>query len=428
LGSVGNFTPILKGDNDTPALLGGAKAHPGEFPGWPVYDGAEEQALLDVLNSNRWGRLDGIVTAKFEEAYAKMMGMKASLATANGTTALYTMMGTIGVGPGDEVIIPVYTFVATYNVVTLNYALPILVDTDIETFQIDSQKMEQAITPATRVLMPVHMGGMPANMDRIMAIAQKHNLPVIEDACQAPGSEWRGKKVGSYGIGGAFSFQSSKNLNCGEGGAVSSNDEEFIKKCYSFHNQGQAPRSTSFNPGENTRGTNGRITEFQAGILLEQLVRQQIQDRRRSRNIEYLSGLLNEIPGITPAKKYEGVTNVSYHLFMCRYNKAHFAGMSRVRFIQALKAEGISTWEGYGKLNREAYVTGLAKNRHYLKLYGEKTMDEWTERIHCPQNDKLTTEESLWFGQTLFLGSTREMDQIAEAIRKIQKNADKLKS
>ena len=429
MGSMKNITPIVMNDTDKPAILGGSKAHPDRFPAWPVYDGAEEQKLIDVLKTNRWGRLDGKTTSQFEEAYAQMMGMKHCLAVANGTTALYTMLGVLDIGPGDEVIIPVYTFVATYNVVVLNHALPILVDTDIETFQIDPQKMEKAITPATKALMPVHMGGIPANLDRIMEMSKKHNIPVVEDACQAPGSEWRGKKVGSYGVGGAFSFQSSKNLNSGEGGAVISNSEDFITACYAFHNQGMGPSTASFNPGETgSRGSNGRLSEFQSGILLTQLNRMQEQEKRRSRNITYLNQLFSEIPGITPAKLYEGVTGVSYHLYMFRYDKSHFAGMSRQRFIQALSAEGVNAWVGYGRLNKDAYVTRLATNKHYLKIYGEKAMKQWIERNQCPQNDKLTDEESLWLGQTMFLGSTREMDQIAEAVRKIQKYATEIKN
>jgi dTDP-4-amino-4,6-dideoxygalactose transaminase len=182
--------------NDKPALLGGPKAFTGRNSGWPVYDDTEEQALLEVLHSNNWGRLDGDVTAKFEAEYAKIMGMKHALGTSGGTTALYSMLGALGTGPGDEVVMPAYTFVATYNVVVLNYALPILVDTDINSFQIDTKKMEKAVTKETKVLMPVHMGGIPADLDKVMAIAQKYKLPVIEDACQAPGSEWKGKKVG----------------------------------------------------------------------------------------------------------------------------------------------------------------------------------------------------------------------------------------
>ncbi len=427
LGGVSNFTPISLGENDKPALLGGTKAHPGGFQGWPIYDSTEEQALLDVLHSGAWGRLNGGVTANFEKEYAKMMDVKHSLGVSSGTSALYTMLGAMGVGPGDEVVIPVYTFVATYNVVVLNYALPILVDTDPESFQIDTKKMEKAITKETKVLIPVHIGGSPADIDKILAIGQKHKLPVIEDACQAHLAEWKGKKVGSFGIGGAFSFQSSKNLNCAEGGAITSNDSDFIKTCYGFHNQGQGGVTTAYTPGEGTRGTNLRLTEFQSNLLLAQMTRLEGQAKRRSQNAAYLTKLFNEIPGITPAKLYEGTTNSAYHLYMFRYDKSKFDGMSRARFIEALGAEGVPCSVGYGQMNKDAYVTGLAKNKYYLKIYGEKVMKQWLERNQCPQNDKLTSEESLWFTQTMLLGSTRDMDQIAEAVRKIQKNAGELK-
>jgi dTDP-4-amino-4,6-dideoxygalactose transaminase len=391
-----------------------------------VYDSTEEQALLDVLRSNKWGRLDGKMTAKFEEEYAKMLGVKHALATSSGTQALYTMLGALDVGPGDEVIIPVYTFVATYNVIVLNYALPILVDTDMESFQIDPVKMEKAITKQTKALMPVHMGGCPFDVDKILAIAQKHKLPLVEDACQAPGTEWRGKKVGSYGIGGAFSFQSTKNLNCAEGGAISSNDSAFFNLCQKFHHQGQGGNSASLGTGEGTRATNARMTEFQSNLLLAQMSRIAAQYKRRSDNCAYLTKLFNDIPGIYPAKLYDGTTFVSYHLYMFRYDKEHFAGMSRDRFRQALSAEGIGSTVGYGHLNKDEYVTGLTQNKHYQKIYGEKTLKQWLERNQCPQNDKLTSEQSLWFIQETFLGTTRDMEQIAEAVRKIRKNAKEL--
>jgi len=413
--------------NDKPALLGGPKAFTGRFSGWPIYDRSEEQALLEVLHSDKWGRLDGDVTAKFEAEYARYMGMKHCLATSGGTTALYSMLGALGIGPGDEVVMPAYTFVATYNVVVLNYALPILVDTDINSFQIDAKKMEKAITKETKVLMPVHMGGIPADLDAIMAIATKHKLPVIEDACQAPGSEWRGKKVGSYGIGAAFSFQSSKNLNCAEGGAITTNDSEFYNACYAFHHQGETANAATFGTGVGTRGTNARMTEWQARMLLAQMTRFQAQDKIRTENATYLAKLISEIPGIYPAKPYSASTYISHHLFMYRYDPKGFAGMSRSRFIEALRAEGISTSTGYGRLDRDNYVLALAQNPHYLKIYGEKTMKQWLERNKCPQNEKLT-DQSLWITQYALLGSKQDMDQIAEAMRKIQKNAKELKA
>jgi len=413
--------------NDRPALLGGQKAFGGRFPSWPIYDSTEEQALLEVLHSNKWGRLDGSMTAKFETEYAQLMGMKHALGTTGGTTALTTMLGALGIGPGDEVIIPAYTFVATYNVVVLNYALPIIVDTDIESFQIDTGKMAKAITKDTKALMPVHMGGVPADLDKIVAMAQKHKLPVIEDACQAPGSEWKGKKVGSWGIGGAFSFQSSKNLNCAEGGAVTTNDSDFYKACYAFHHQGQTENTASFGTGEGTRGTNSRMTEWQSRMLLAQMTRFREQDKKRTENAYYLNSLFKDINGIYPAKLYPGTTNVSYHLYMFRYDKAHFAGMTRARFIEALRAEGISTSTGYGRLDTDPYVSALAQNPYFLKIYGEKAMKQWLERIKCPQNVKLS-EQALWITQSVLLGSKQDMDRIVEAVRKIQKHASELKT
>jgi perosamine synthetase len=412
--------------NAKPAILGGPKAHPSAFPGWPVYNRTEKKALIDVLQSSTWGRLGGKNNvASFEEEYEKLFGVKNCLAVSSGTSALYTILGALDIGPGDEVIIPPYTFVATYNVVVLNYALPVFVDTDIETFQIDADKIDDAVTKQTKAIMPVHIGGSPANLDKLVNIAEKADIPLIEDACQAHLAEWRGRKVGNYGLAGAFSFQSSKNLNCAEGGAIISNDDDFAKTCYSFHNQGQGGNRTAYNPGSGTRGTNLRITEFQGNLLLAQMTRLVEQSKKRSDNANHLTKLLNEIPGVTPAKLYDGVTQSAYHLYMFRYDKNEFSGLDRSKFLEALRAEGVGCSGGYGTLNKNDYVTGLAKNKHYLRIYGEKAMNEWLEKNHCPQNDKLC-EEAVWFTQTMLLGSKTDMDQIAEAIGKIQKHAAEL--
>lgn len=406
-----------------PAILGGPKAFTGNWPGWPVFDQTEKEELLTVLNSGSWCRLGSKTAPRFEDEYRKLMGAKHALAVSSGTSALYTMLGALNIGPGDEVIIPPYTFIATYNVVVLNYALPVFVDTDIESFQIDANKIESAISNNTKVIMPVHIGGSPADLDKIMDIAGKHKIPVIEDACQAHLAEWKGKSVGNWGLGGAFSFQASKNLNSGEGGAIITNDETFLQNCYSFHHQGQGANAASLEPGTGTRGTNLRITEFQAGILLAQMTRLIEQAKRRSENASYLTKMLKEIPGIKPAKLYRGVTRSAYHLYMFRYDKEKFSGMDRAKFIKALSAEGIPCSNGYGPLSKDAYVTNLAKNKHYLNIYGEKTMKEWLERISCPQNDRLSEQEAVWFSQTMLLGTKTDMEQIAQAIHKISKNS-----
>jgi dTDP-4-amino-4,6-dideoxygalactose transaminase len=406
-----------------PAILGGPKAHPEPFPGWPVIDQTESKALEEVLQSKSWCRLGSAQVDNFETAYQKLTGAKHALATSCGTSALLTILGALDIGPGDEVIIPVYTFIATYNAVALNYALPVFVDTDIESFQIDANKIEASINKQTKVIMPVHIGGSPADLDKIMEISRKSGIPIVEDACQAHLAEWRGKMVGTFGLAGAFSFQASKNLNCGEGGAIITNDEKFAQTCYSFHNQGQGGRVAGYLPGTGTRGTNVRLTEFQGNLLLAQMTRVVEQTNLRTENANYLTKMLNEIPGITPAKLYEGTTRSAYHLYMFRYDKSHFAGLSRNKFLDALNQEGVPCSNGYGMMNKDPYVTELVKNKHYLNIYGENKMNQWLEQNQCPQNDKLTSEQSAWLFQTMLLGSRTEMEQIAGAIQKIRKYA-----
>jgi len=433
LGAGMAFRPasILAGNRSfdvKPAILGGAKAFTGQRSKWPIIDNVDAKALLDVLYSGIWGRLDGNnATAKFEKDYAELLGVNHCLAVNSGTFALYAMLGALNVGPGDEVIIPIYTFIATYNSVILHHALPIIVDIDPESFQIDPQKIKSAITKETKVIMPVHIGGSPADLDAILEIGSKNKLPVIEDACQAHMAEWKGKKVGTFGIGGAYSFQSSKNLNCGEGGAITTNDENFLKACYGFHHQGEVKSGNPYAPEGGIRGGNLRITEFQATLLSAQMTRLEQQAKIRSENASYLSQMLSQIPGMAPAKLYPGTTNCSYHMYMFRYDGDYFAGMSKSQFIRALSAEGVSCMRGYGEMEKTPFVTALAKDRHYLKIYGEKTMKQWLERIQCPQNAKVSNETALWLGQTTLLGSKANMEQIAEAIRKIQAYAKDIK-
>ncbi len=410
-----------------PAKLGGKPVCSGGWPGWPVYGEPEEQSLLGTLKSGHWYRGTGKAVSGFEAAYEKLTGAKHCLATASGTAALSTALGALDVGPGDEVIIPPYTFVATYNVVVLNYALPVFVDSDLESFQIDADKIDAAVTKNTRVIMPVHLGGYPADLDKIIEVASKHQVTVVEDACQAHLAEWRGRKVGTWGMAGCFSFQASKNLNSGEGGAVLTNDDQFAETCYNFHNQGRARQVSGYNFSySGTRGSNLRLCEFQGGLLTAQMTRVIEQSNRRHENALYLTKLLGEIPGIKPAKLHPHATRSAYHLYMFRYDPAQFAGLSRAKFLAALSAEGVPASSGYGVMNKDAYVSALAKNKHFLKLYGEKRLKEWLDRNqNLPENDKLC-EQAVWLTQTMTLAEREKMDQIAEAIRKIRRYAAEL--
>ena len=288
------------------------------FPSWPVADAREEDALLGVVRSGKWFR--GQHVAAFEKAYASLMGATGCLATANGTSALITSLAALGIGPGDEVIVPPYTFVATVNAVLLMHALPVFVDTDLETFQIDARKIEAAMTDRTRAIIPVHLGGAAADLDTILPVAQKRGIPVVEDACQAHLAEWRGRKVGTYGTAGCFSFQASKNLNAGEGGAILTSDDALLERCYRFHNNSRGRRNTGNDFSYHNTGANLRMTEFQAALLVAQMTRLEAQARTRDENAAHLTSLLKAIPGIAPARMYEGCTRNAYHLYMFRYD------------------------------------------------------------------------------------------------------------
>lgn len=408
-----------------PALLGGPKAKTQPFSTWPIFDVREERALVDVLRTGKWFRGSGSNVKRFEEQYALLTGAKQTLATVNGTAALFVSLNVLGVEPGDEVIVPPYTFIATVNVVLRQHALPVFVDTDPETFQMDARKLEAAITPDTRAIMPVHLGGNACDLDAMLPVAQKRSIPLIEDACQAHLAEWKGRKVGTYGSAGCFSFQASKNLNSGEGGAILFNDEDLRERAYAFHNNGSGLKFIGSNFTYATSGQNLRLTEFQAAILLAQMSRLEEQARRRTENAKYLTSLLKEISGFVPARMYDGCTNNAYHLYMSRYNKEAFSGLPREKFLKALAAEGVPASGGYSPLNTQPFLKNTLQSRGFRRLFSEKRLKEWEERNHCPANDKLCTE-AVWYTQNMLLGTKTDMEQIAEAVRKIQAHAGEL--
>lgn len=389
---------------------------------WPVTDVREEDALLKVLRSGKWGRTaapDGRVK-EFEAAFAARMRARYCVATSSGTTALMSTLGALNIGPGDEVVLPPYTFVATFNVITANFALPVFADVDPKTFQIDPKKAAAAITPATKLLLPVHIGGSTCEIDAVLEAARARNIPVVEDACQAPLAEWKGQPIGTKGIAGCFSFQASKNLTSGEGGAVLTNDEAFAHQVYNFHTPGNPKPGPSFG-----RSANFRLTEFQAALLLAQMTRVEAQYQAREENAAYLTSMLEKIPGIAPAKLASGNNRSGWHLYMLRYDKQQFAGLPRAKFLQALAKAGVGASGGYTSLNTSTHVKALAANPHYQRIYGKDAMARWAERNDCPVNDKLV-EEAVWFTQTKLLAGRSEMERIAQTIADVQKRAGEL--
>ncbi len=427
--SVGTFTAFsgTRGGSDGTAKLaihGGRPVRHKSFGNWPIWDRNDEAAVLDVLRSGNWFRGRGNVVEEFEQKYARMTGANGCMATVNGTNALLTALRVLDIGVGDEVIVPPYTFVATISVVFNSNALPVFADVDPETFQIDPDSVEKRITSKTRAIIPVHILGGVADMDRINAIAKKHGLKVIEDACQAHMAEWRGRHVGTLGDLGCFSFQNSKNLPCGEGGAVIGADSRLTDKCHSFTNCGRSYGSVR-GSGFAFLGTNRRMTQYQAAILMGQMKNLEANAARREENARYLRERIEKVPGITAQKGYDGQTRSAYHLFAFTYDKEQFGGVSRGRFLDAMRGEGMPVSSGYRPLNKEGIIEDALNSKNITRVFSKERLQRYRRENECPANDRLC-QRAVWMPQYVLLGDESDMDDIARAIEKVYENRRKL--
>jgi perosamine synthetase len=417
------------GDSKLPAILGGKKSHQDLWPEWPVWKSPSyDESILKVLRSGIWSRAQ--VTDEFEKKWANLIGTKRCLSVVNGTNALITSLAMLNIGPGDEVMVPPYTFIATVQAILMNGAFPVFVDIDPYTFQIDASKIEEKITSRTKAILPVHILGIPADMVSIMAIAKKHNLYVIEDACQAHLAEINGRRVGSIGDAGCFSFQTSKNMPIGEGGAIVSDDEKFMDRCFSYHNFG-FPYGAHVGTVANESimvGTKIRFTEYQAAIGLVQMRNLENETKTRWENGKYLAKRIGEIPGIYPVKLYPETTKAVFHLFPFFYHKNEFKGMSRSLFMDALRAEGVPCSSGYTPLHTQPFIKAAFESKLYTQIYSKKDLnyEDFISKNKCPVNDRICKEEAIWLTQNMLLGSKSSMDDIFNAVEKIYNNADKI--
>jgi perosamine synthetase len=433
-GALGTFVnwsfpsfSIVNSIQDKLAINGGPKVHTGTWPEWPVWDQSAEESILTMLRSGRWWRGGGEHIAEFEKKYAELMGIKRCLATASGTTALITSMKALGIDAGDEVIVSPFTFIASYNVIFMNKALPVFADTNPETFLIDPSTIESRITDRTAAIIPVHIYGLPCDMDAINAIAKKHDLKVIEDACQAWLAEYKGKKAGTLGDAGCFSFQNSKNLPAGEGGAIISDNDEFMDRCYSIHNCGRPYGSIKRTSDYPIAGTNFRMQQFQALILISQMNRILKDADTRLENAKYLDEKLKEIPGIIPYKLANRATRSAYHLYPFRYISKELNDIPKEKFIRALNAEGIPCSSGYGPQNKDGLIEDQLNSKGFKRLFSESRLKKWREENVLPGNDQLCSE-AVTFYQSILLGSRDDMEDIVKAITKIYENRAALKT
>lgn len=415
---VGAVPSLVRAASDKPALLGGSPVHTGGWLAWPEWREAWEPQMLEVLRSRKWFRGAGGHVAEFETAYAKLLGARRCLATASGTTALMVALHVMDVDAGDEVIVSPYTFIATYNAVLDARALPVFADTDPATLTLAPATIESRITDRTRAIMPVHIFGLPCDMDPILAIAARRKLAVIEDACQAWLAEYKGRKCGTIGDLGCFSFQESKNLPAGEGGAVTGNSDELIDRCISFHNCGRAV-GTNKGTGSFTRGNNYRMQQFQAVLLLQQIEKLTGDTVRRRASADYLSAALGQIPGIRPVRMPEGSLS-AWHLYPFAYDAKEFGGLPRDRFLEALSAEGVPCSSVY----REQYFDGLLDeaiaSRGFQRLFGAARLKAYRDSLQDLKGNRQACATTVALTQNMLLADRAALDHIVGAVRKIQ--------
>ena len=397
------------------AINGGPKSVVKDFS-WPIFDETDIHGVAEIVRSGKWGNPDcGGEVAAFEKEFASYCGSKYALLCVNGSVALRLALIACGVKPGDEVIVPPYTFIATASIVIEANCVPVFVDIDPRTYNLDASKIEAAITPRTKAIIPVHFAGQACEMDEILKIAGKHSLRVIEDACHAHGAEYKGKKLGSIGDAGCFSFQSSKNLTSGEGGIIVTSDDELYRMMNSLRNVGRVEGGAWYE--HHHAGCNYRITQLQAVLLSSQLNRLDEQTRTRHANGTYLNQLLSEIDGITPLTRGLGENIHSYHIYIFKYDSSKFNGLSKVEFSRMLAAEGVPCFMGYPQ---PLYKQPLFQQKNFM-CYAIPEEVDYTHVV-CPVTEKACYEEAVWIMQHAMLGTASDMESFAAAIKKIKKS------
>ena len=331
------------------ALTGGTPVRTAPWPRWPLFTEKDKADLAAVLDDGRLTSITGPKVKEFEEKYAAAFGARYALATCNGVVAIHLALAALEIGPGDEVIVPAHTFIGTSIPVLMANAIPVFVDIARHSFNIDATKIEAAITPRTKAILPVHLNGLPADMEEILAIAERHGLPVIEDACQAHGASYRGTRVGTLGRISCFSFFEDKVLTTGEGGMLVTNDQGLydLARCIRSYGE-ELVTNIGDRKYEHMRlGFNYRMGALPAALGINQLDRMDEMVARRNANARSLRERIAAIPGVTPPKEFSDRLS-AYYKFVCRIDTS-VIHTDVLTFIEAIKAEGVPATPRYPK-------------------------------------------------------------------------------
>ena len=390
------------------AIFGGKPIREKSFPSWPKVTDEIKQGLIDTLENDDWGIGSGTID-RFNKKFSEIHEAKYCLALHSGTSAIWVSLKAIGVQAGDEVIIPSYTFIATASAVILANAIPVFADINIENGNIDPSSIESLITKKTKAIIPVHTGGSPADMGSILNISKKYNIPVIEDAAQAHGAIWHGNKVGALGMGGIFSFQTSKNMSSGEGGAIISNDESFMDACYSYHNCGRVRNGKWYE--HHRLGSNLRMSAFNAAVLIPQIDTLNQDFQLREKNRKKIDRGISDINGLVPMKEISGARS-SNHIYMCRYLEEEFSGIKRDTFFKVMQAEGVYTYKGWSPLYKEPLFTINSKEYPWLEGIEYKSLNHVNTEVFAEK-------EAVWLRQNHLIGSEKDSQDVINAFEKV---------
>ena len=409
------------------AITGGKALRTAPFTQWPMHTEEEAHALEDVLTSTKWGGqpFPGKYAAAFAKKFAAAHGAQYGQCVNTGTVAIQAALKAIDIRPGDEVIVPAYTWEGTVGPVLLVNAVPVFVDVDPDTYCLDTKLIETAITPKTKAILPVHLGMRFADMDEILRIAAKHKLKVIEDCAHAHGGMWKGKGAGSMGDLGAFSFQSSKLITSGEGGAVITNNLEYIERVQSYINAGRASVTDQYH--HRIIGFNYRLGEFQAAILCPQLERLPQHAATREKNMKHFEARLQGIPAIGLLKPEPRITRQAPYGYVMKYFSEKAKDIPRAAFVAALQLEGIPCDGLFYEPVYKSSLFPLDPNDFPALTWGREKPLDLRKMYSCPEADRAAYHEAVWFPHQLFLGGPDDVDAMADAIEKVLANIEELR-
>ena len=404
------------------AINGGTPVRGSAYPAWPAPDDDYVTAVTDVVRSGEWGGFPepGVHGGAFEEAFAAYQGASHGILMMNGTVTMEVACKALDIGWGDEVIVPALTFAATAYAPMAAGALPVMVDVTPETWTIDPDLAEAAITERTKAILPVHLGHQMADMDRIMEIARKHGLAVIEDCAHAHGQRWNGQGAGCIGDFGSFSHQSSKILTSGEGGTLLTSDETLARRAHSLIDCGRAkdPQEKDF-----TLGANYRLSELNAALLVVAMRKFPAQQEERAITGKAFEALAAQIPGVRVMPHDDRITRWSFYNYILAIDPDAFAGATNEVVCAAMEAEGIPAEVQYPSMNRyELFQPSLSR----LPVAVEYADRLDPNRMSFPVAEAAGQRESVYFMENVFRDGSQGIEDAAEALAKIQRHAAEL--